>query len=1184
MTTTRPSNGSSFPDKMSSPIFPPMSHVTANGIRPPLFPPNSAPIFPPNIPPSANINSGKINTTSSPTNISTTNTNPTPPIPNAHNTNVNPTPPPQSFNNFNTNSNPTSPLPSVSNINGNLTPSLTSAFSANHTATPPPLQPQPTSSPINTFGSQANPTPPLPNVNSTNTNVTSPVSNTNNTHVNSPLPQPNMFNTNINPIGSGTSAFTPNVNLSAPSSAAFNTFNTHTNTAPQLPNLYNINSHSTPPIPSAHQPPANPTPLAPHAYNTTRNPTPPQFYGHNTYMNTASSVQPPFHTNQNPTSPPPPPPSTLSSNVYNPVPTYLAAVPPPPVRPMYPTPSTAYRPPISQQPAQLIPQPFNQNAHPSSLPPPPLPPAPSTSNMSSPYPYPQYNQNPNSAASGHFGQQPPMPHSTSGSTTNSMSQMNNLNAVQSTGDVLDLLKETDVISPYAEEPPVSPVLSEENQQMNCNPEVMRCSLNVIPQTKELLNKSRLPLGILIHPFKDLESLSVIQGSKIVRCDSCKSYINPFITFLDNTRWRCSICFRVNDLPQEFLFDPVTKTYGDPSRRPEVRFGTVEYTATADYMARPPQPAMYLFLLDVSHNAIQTGYLQSFCDILLESLNNLPGDARTQVGFLTYDSRLHYYDLSDRQNGTFRVMIMPDLDSKPEDFLPMPDGLLVTLCECRAVVESFLNELPKIYQDNHETDSALGSALQIASKLLGQTGGRVTVIQTRIPNLNPGALSESVGSGSHAGKEPTTIAPTSDYYKKLSLDYASLQIACDLFLLNSHHIDLATLSCIAKYSGGEVKYYPGFHSVQKPHEVERFENDLRRYLQRKIGFEAVMRLRSPPALSINTFYGSGFVRSVDLLVLPNINPDAAFGIQVAIEDKLANYTSVTFQAALLYTSSKSERRIRVHTLSLPVSSDLREICANADQEAITSLVAKMAAERSTTSSIQEAREAMSNVACDILKSCLITSSSNRAFSLMVPYSLRLIPLYMLSMIKSTAFRAASASRIDDRAYYLDLCKTLPIQYLMQIFYPDLYPIHTIEDKSQIVQDGEDELHIPQRVHLSFRHIDSHGAYILDTSEYIYIYIGKAISDHFVQNVFNVPTFSALPFDSYSLPELENPLSMKIHNFLSYLIQSRPHGVAIHIMREDSSNRHLFTRYLVDDKSESTMSYIEFLRYIREQIVK
>jgi hypothetical protein len=36
----------------------------------------------------------------------------------------------------------------------------------------------------------------------------------------------------------------------------------------------------------------------------------------------------------------------------------------------------------------------------------------------------------------------------------------------------------------------------------------------------------------------------------------------------------------------------------------------------------------------------------------------------------------------------------------------------------------------------------------------------------------------------------------------------------------------------------------------------------------------------------------------------------------------------------------ERRIRVHTLSLPVSSNLTEIYSNADQEAIVSLVAKM----------------------------------------------------------------------------------------------------------------------------------------------------------------------------------------------------------------------------------------------------
>ena len=36
--------------------------------------------------------------------------------------------------------------------------------------------------------------------------------------------------------------------------------------------------------------------------------------------------------------------------------------------------------------------------------------------------------------------------------------------------------------------------------------------------------------------------------------------------------------------------------------------------------RPPQPAVYLFVLDVSHNAVETGYLNVFCQSLLDNIN------------------------------------------------------------------------------------------------------------------------------------------------------------------------------------------------------------------------------------------------------------------------------------------------------------------------------------------------------------------------------------------------------------------------------------------------------------------------------------------------------------------------------------------------------------------------------------
>ena len=57
------------------------------------------------------------------------------------------------------------------------------------------------------------------------------------------------------------------------------------------------------------------------------------------------------------------------------------------------------------------------------------------------------------------------------------------------------------------------------------------------------------------------------------------------------------------------------------------------------------------------------------------------------------------------------------------------------------------------------------------------------------------------------------------------------------------------------------------------------------------------------LSIHTFHGNFFVRSTDLLSLPNINPDAGFAMQMSIEDNLNESTAISFQAALLYTSSK-----------------------------------------------------------------------------------------------------------------------------------------------------------------------------------------------------------------------------------------------------------------------------------------
>lgn len=182
---------------------------------------------------------------------------------------------------------------------------------------------------------------------------------------------------------------------------------------------------------------------------------------------------------------------------------------------------------------------------------------------------------------------------------------------------------------------------------NPKPEVMCSTMNAVPTTSGLLNKMKLPLAMHIHPYKDLsiQECPVIHPTTIVRCRVCRAYINPFVMFIDSRHWRCNLCFRPNTLPEEFDYNPQTGKHGDRSQRMEIKRSSVEYIAPSEYMLRPPQPCVYLFLIDVSYTAVQSGVLAVACRCLLDCLGRLPGDARTMVGFVTYDSSLHFYNLS-----------------------------------------------------------------------------------------------------------------------------------------------------------------------------------------------------------------------------------------------------------------------------------------------------------------------------------------------------------------------------------------------------------------------------------------------------------------------------------------------------------------------------------------------------------
>lgn len=243
-----------------------------------------------------------------------------------------------------------------------------------------------------------------------------------------------------------------------------------------------------------------------------------------------------------------------------------------------------------------------------------------------------------------------------------------------------------------------------------------------------------------------------------------------------------------------------------------------------------------------------------------------------------------------------MLVVSDLE---QPYLPLPYDLLVSLSESRGTIESFLEKLPTLFGTSQQTLSAMGKALKSAEKLIGSIGGKVICLQYSLPNHEEGSLkmredSKILGTA----KESSLLQPATAFYKNFAVECSPSQISIDLFLFNPQYADVATLSGCSKFTGGNLFYYQGF-SASNQEDACKFEAELSHLLQRPLGLEAVLRIRASKGIKMSTFHGNFFLRSTDLLSLPNVNPDNSYTIELSITEEIKTSTAC-FQTALLYT--------------------------------------------------------------------------------------------------------------------------------------------------------------------------------------------------------------------------------------------------------------------------------------------
>ena len=139
----------------------------------------------------------------------------------------------------------------------------------------------------------------------------------------------------------------------------------------------------------------------------------------------------------------------------------------------------------------------------------------------------------------------------------------------------------------------------------------------------------------------------------------------------------------------------------------------------------------------------------------------------RVGFVTYDKELHFYNLKSSLAAP-QMMIVSDIE---EIFVPILDGFLVKLSESKAVIDTLLDTLPAMFQDNKETDLILGPVIEAGIEALksAKIAGKLFVFHTNLPSgLAPGQLKNRDNDKKLLGteKEKQILTPQSEYYGQL----------------------------------------------------------------------------------------------------------------------------------------------------------------------------------------------------------------------------------------------------------------------------------------------------------------------------------------------------------------------------------------------------------------------------------
>ena len=722
---------------------------------------------------------------------------------------------------------------------------------------------------------------------------------------------------------------------------------------------------------------------------------------------------------------------------------------------------------------------------------------------------------------------------------------------------------------------------------NCSPRFMRLTLNQVHTTSEGLASSGAPFAAVIQPLADIPAaegtvpVTDFGEDGPIRCERCRAYVNPFFAFSNGGRsFTCNLCNQVNTTPSHYFCEIDHNGYRrDHNERPELCRGVVEFVAPSEYQARPPKPPPIVCLVEASYASINNGFFQASVDALRRIIPSLP--PYTQLAVVTFDEAVHFYRQTELG---LQQMTVPDAT---QVCLPLPpSSLFANVGDSLDQIDQLLTSLPALVAHTRKPDTALGSALQAGFQLLEGTGGRLLFFQHVLPVGGPMKLQQRDDTRLYGtDKERALFAPLDSSWEALAKQMATAQISVSSFHFTIHgYVDVASQSIFARHTGGQAYLYTECTPEQRDVWTMRLEAELGRNLRRTFGFEGVMRVRCSKGLCVDE-YLMGTPRPGEAEVdVPGIDADSAFAVKLKHDDKLDDGAPAYLQCALLYTTSAGQRRVRVLTLALLATEAMASLYRYADLDVLLNVMMRQAVLSSAKQNLHLVREGVVNTTVNMLHTYrkMCASASTASGQLILPESLKLLPLYALSLTKNALLRPGTDVRVDERSALMAMAVRMPVTHSVAFIYPRLYPLKELsESVGSLDVDGTP--HLPPAGPLAYEKLEQDGAYLLDNATGLYLWVGRNTPQEFLQSTLQVPSLEGIESSRLRVPLLENETSVRVNRLVNAIRSQRPHLLqCARILGPKDPLEGRFIAMLTEDRAQTTMSYVEFLCHVHRQI--